>query len=881
METAIFVEREDFLEQLLTLTDRTVYDGGALALVSGEAGIGKTSLLEEFQRRARGRFDIAWGGCEALFTPRPLGPLHDMADTFSAEVRTMLSSNAPPASIFNAALRDISRQHTARVLVFEDVHWADNATLDFLKFLGRRIAMTGVLIVMSFRDDETGPAHPLRQAIGDLPQSRVHRIALRPLSREGVARMDSRSLFEPEELLRITSGNPFFVTELLAARSGGTQDVPASVRDSVNARLGWLSAGERSFLEHLSVIPVAVGTDLITALFGPGGEAMAMACMARKLLVEDQRGKLRFRHELARLATVARLSPIQRQNMHARVLATLDARGDAPLDLLVHHAAGALEAARVLELAPAAARVAAALGSHREAAAHLETALRFVDEAEPALAAELYESWAYEAGIALRIDDDVIEARRHAITLWRALGQLPRVGDNLRWLSRLHWYRGESAEANRLANEAIRVLEATPPSGERAMAYSFRSQMHLLGDRMAEAIEWGERALALADRIGHTEARIHALNNIGTARAYCGDGSGVEQLRDSLSLALEHGFHEHAARVYTNLSCYAVDFHRFELADRIINEGIAFDTRHDLDAWTHYLVGVLAQLRLEQGRLADAERIARGVLRIERLTLLMKLPAASVLSRVGMRTGEADAASGLASVLSQALATDEAQYIVPARLALIEHAWLGDAEGKAHEQIDALAGLDPALFNPWSEGALRIWAARTGYDPGPRPDRRMPPPIAAELDGDGTAAAGHWRDCGAPYSAALAHIACAEADPQYHLAAAMKLLQPTGAGAAIAKARRLAKACGVERWMPRRRRGPYRAARSHPLGLTRREQEVLALLVRGSSNRNIAEHLSRSPRTIEHHISAVLAKLNVRNRMDAMMRVQSEPWIVD
>src|SRR5690606_11074281 len=119
--------------------------------------------------------------------------------------------------------------------------------------------------------------------------------------------------------------------------------------------------------------------------------------------------------------------------------------------------------------------------------------------------------------------------------------------------------------------EAIRVLESTAPSGERAMAYSFRSQMHLLGDRMAEAIEWGERALELADRIGHTEARIHALNNIGTARAYCDEEVGVEQLRSSLSLALEHGFHEHAARVYTNLSCYAVDFHRFDLADRIIN----------------------------------------------------------------------------------------------------------------------------------------------------------------------------------------------------------------------------------------------------------------------------------------------------------------------
>lgn len=877
----MLVEREHFLVELRTLAERALDGKGAVALVSGEAGIGKSALLREFRNRADGQFCIVWGGCEALFTPRPLGPLHDMSPGFGREVRRLLAAHADPASIFNALLQEATDKGKAKVFVFEDVHWADHATLDFLKFLGRRIPMMNSLVIMSFRDDEVDSKHPLHQVIGDLPQSHVHRLPLAPLSREGIAQIDTGHFFEPEKLLEITGGNPFFVTEILADYQADGRDVPASVLDSVNARLNRLSASERDFLETVSVIPAALEPGVIKALFEADGDMLAMACVGRKLLVEETKGKLRFRHELARLATMSRLSSMRLQAIHARVLEALSGDGkDAPLDLLVHHAAGALEGKRVLELAPKAARIAAALGAHCEAAAHFETALRFVDDAEPELAAELYEGWAYEAGIALQIDDAVLEARRHAVTLWRALNRPEKVGDNLRWLSRLHWYRGEAPKANHFANEAVRVLETTAPSAERAMAYSFRSQLHMLNDRMDEAIEWGEKALRLAESIGHAEARIHALNNIGTAKAYQEDESGLDLLRESLALALEGGFHEHAARVYTNLSCYAVDFRRFELADEILNEGIAFDTQHDLDAWTHYLVGVLAQLRLEQGRVRDAETIASGVLKLDRPTLLMKLPAASVLARIKMRKNAPQAKEEMTNVLSQAIAIDEVQYVIPARFSLIEFAWLQDSPEKAHEQIEALAALDPATFNPWHEGELQIWARRTGCVLTGRADT-VPAPFAAELAGNGSRAAQLWLDLGAPYAAALSYIAAAEDDPATNLAEAIRLLAVMEAPGATDKARRLAKTFGVEKRMPRERRGPYQAARSHPLGLTKREQEVLRLLCRGESNKNIAEQLFRSPRTVEHHVSAVLSKLKVQSRMEAMMRVQSEPWIAE
>src|SRR5688500_13188232 len=239
---------------------------------------------------------------------------------------------------------------------------------------------------------------------------------------------------------------------------------------------------------------------------------------------------------------MSRLPAMRLQAAHSRVLAALTEQARSrPLDLLVHHATGALDGKRVLELAPEAARIAASAGAHREAAAHLGTALRFVDEAEPELAASLYESWAYEAFLALGIDDDVLEARRHAITLWRALGRPEKVGDNLRCLASLHHHRGEAATAFRLAGEAVAVLDKAGPSRELAMAYSYLSQLHMVSDRAAEAAEWGRRALDLAERLGDTEVKIHALNNIGTASAYDGDETGAGLLRDSLDLALERG----------------------------------------------------------------------------------------------------------------------------------------------------------------------------------------------------------------------------------------------------------------------------------------------------------------------------------------------------
>ena len=877
----MLIEREKPLKQLLELADTAADGRGSVALVAGEAGIGKTTLLEEMRHNASRTCQVLWGSCEALDTPRALGPVHDMAATLGGEVPSLLVGGAQPLRLFAEILNQIENQEKPAVLVFEDAHWADHGSLDFLKFIGRRVSMLRLLLIVSFRSDEVGSDHPLTQVVSDLPAAYTTRIDVQPLTRQGVSALSASSGYSDDKLYEITAGNPFFVTELIAWRDSSRDTIPASVKDAVDSRLIRLAPAERHFLETISVIPGSVPRQIIEPLFGENGETLAMACVGRNFLMQNVNQSLRFRHELARLSTLARVSTTEQKNMHTRVLAAMLASDpDPPLDQLVHHAASAMDGKRVLEFAPKAAANAASVGAHREAAAHLATALRFVDEAKPEIAAQLYEDWAYEAGLALRISDEVIEARRHAITLWRALGRIEKVGRNLRWISRLHWYRGEALEANHFADEAVRVLESTPPSSERAMAYSLRSQLHMLNDRMDEAVEWGERALALEEQYPDIEVRIHALNNVGTALVFRDKPEGIELLETSLALALDVGHHEHAARVYTNLAEYAVEFKNFELAARIINDGIAFDTQHDLDAWTHYLVGRLAQLRMEQGRLRDAETIAQGVLRLDRLTLLMRLPALIVLARVRARLGSADAYELASQALQNAMATDEVQYVIPARFTLIELAWLNDEHEKALEHLRNLTEISKAELHRWNTADLVLWADRFGYALPDGYTTELPAPCSAEIAGDPEAAAAAWMSLELPHNAAMALLRTDGDTSADAFARAIKMLGKLEANATITKARSIADSLGIAKQMPRARRGPYKSARNHPLGLTGREQDVLRQMAEGATNRDISANLKRSPRTIEHHVSSVLAKLNVANRMEAMLRVQNEPWLL-
>jgi DNA-binding CsgD family transcriptional regulator len=245
-----------------------------------------------------------------------------------------------------------------------------------------------------------------------------------------------------------------------------------------------------------------------------------------------------------------------------------------------------------------------------------------------------------------------------------------------------------------------------------------------------------------------------------------------------------------------------------------------------------------------------------------------------------MRLGEKDASEILQRALTEALATGEPQNIVPVRFALVEAAWLAENEKAVGEQLALLQAMNVANFDPWESGELAVWLRRSALPADDRLTKAMPRPRALELAGRPEEAAAEWQRLGLPYEAALSLMQARGDRAEDALVQAVTLLDDIEAAAAAARARGMARGMGLLERLPKQKRGPYSATRAHPLGLTKRECEVLQLLVDGAANADIAKRLSRSQRTVEHHVSAVLAKLSAGNRMEAMLRVRSEPWLI-
>src|SRR5258708_2742919 len=213
----VLLERESYLAALYDYAGEARRGDGRLVLVSGEAGIGKTALLERLARDLPGA-RWSWGACDGLFTPRPLGPLFDVAAQLGGPLEELCRAGAGRDELFGALLRQVSEPATLDVLVIEDVHWADEATIDLLRFLGRRLKTVPALLIASYRDDSLAADHRLRIALGDLAALRsTNRVRLDPLSAAGVRLLSAASGLDPAELFRLTGGNPLYITAVLQA----------------------------------------------------------------------------------------------------------------------------------------------------------------------------------------------------------------------------------------------------------------------------------------------------------------------------------------------------------------------------------------------------------------------------------------------------------------------------------------------------------------------------------------------------------------------------------------------------------------------------------------------------------------------------------------
>jgi DNA-binding CsgD family transcriptional regulator/tetratricopeptide (TPR) repeat protein len=845
------LERESSLASLAEYAAEARRGEGRLVLVGGEAGVGKSTLVERFERdlpEAR----WSWGACDGLFTPRPLGPLFDLADQLDGALLELCRAGAGREDLFRGLLREVGDPGVLDAVVVEDVHWADEATLDLLRFLGRRLRGTALLLIATYRDDGLAAGDPLRVTLGDLASQRsTRRIGLAPLSAAAVRVLAGGSDADASVLHRLTGGNPFYVTEVVQA---GMHEVPGSARDAVLARAARLSGAAREVLDVAALTGTRVESRLLESVT-PCPAPAVDELLACGLVVGDGEW-LRFRHEIARLAVEGAVPAHRGRAIHGLVLAALGSLGCDDDARMAFHAEAAGDCAAVLRHAPAAARRAAWLASHREAAAQFRRALRFAAEADAATLAGLYQGLAEEAAL-LDQWQDAAESCERALVEWRKAGDRLREGDTLRRLSRIMWNmcRGEAATAE----AAVSVLEPLGPGVELAWAYATFANQRMLRYEHDAAEGLALRAQALAERLGATDVLSDALNT-QAACAWARGGEWEGGMHRALEIALAERHQDQAGRAFTNLAALHNGRRQFAEAERYLAEGIAYCDEHDLTTYVTCLRGEQSGIMERTGRWAESLAISAGL-----LTTVGRSPSnrLCMLRRIGSilaRRAEPGVWEHMDEAAVLADRTGEPQQIVPVRLTRAEAYWL---EGKADEarREAELAHDVAARSDPWDRGAVAVWLLRTGSLRVPQGE--FPEPYRLELDGDLAEAARAWTELGCRYEAGLA-LSGAAGEPE--LRDALSILTGLGALPAARIVRQGLRRLGV-RSLPA---GPRAATREHPSGLTLREREVLALVCAQHTNAEIAAKLFISVKTVGHHVSAILAKLNVPSRSAAV-----------
>jgi DNA-binding CsgD family transcriptional regulator/tetratricopeptide (TPR) repeat protein len=834
---------------------------GRLVFIGGEAGAGKTVLLRRFCDHNRRSARVLWGACDGLLTPGPLGPLFEIADVTGGELEELVAGGARPHEIVAALTRELSGRGPA-VLVLEDVHWADEATLDVVRLLGRRIKGVGALVLVSYRDDELDRTHPLQIVLGELAAERaVGRMQVPPLSAPAVTELAEPHGVDGEDLYRKTNGNPFFVNEVLATES---EEIPNTVRDAVLARAARLSSPARKMIEATAVVPKQAEVWLLEALAEDAVDRLE-ECLASGMLVPAPDG-VAFRHELARLTIEVTLAPDRRVRLHRKAVEALASPPTGAPDLarLAHHAEAAGDAEAVLRSAAPAAARASSLGAHREAAAQYARAFRFADALPTEERAKLLEGRAYECYLTGELEQ-AIAAQEHALTHRRTLDDPRAEGDCMRSLSRLYRFLGRTKEAAEVGREAIARLEAVTPGRELAMAYVNLGHLYTVAEHAEEARAWSSRAAELGERLGDPESVVYALTNVGAIEVFTGDPQGPAKLEQSLELALRAGLEENAGRAYLNLVWWPIRRRQYDLVERYLEAGTDYCTEHGLDLWRLFFIPCRARLELDRGRWTEAADTAALALRDHRTFPVPRVFALTVIGLVRARRGDPNVWPPLDEAISLAEPTGELQRIGPATTARAEAAWLEGEQDAVAEGTEAALELAIRRQARWTIGELACWRRRAGVEATISED--MAEPYAAELAGDWARAAELWRAIGCPYEAA---IALAGADDDDALRRALNDLNHLGARPAAAIVARRLRERGV-RGLPR---GPRATTRANPAGLTAREIEVLELVAQGLRNAEIAERLFLSEKTVGHHVSAILRKLGVRTRGEASAEAQ-------
>ena len=854
------LEREKYLQDLENMFSSLSREKGFVVLISGEAGIGKTSLVEKFIQQLNSKANVLWGACDALFTPRPLGPLYDIASQLENGLLNLLNNHASRPVIFQKFIENLQRAKQYNIVIMEDIHWADESTLDLIKYLGRRIGKTNSLLIITYRDDEINSVHPLKLVLGDIPAKDLLKIKLPLLSEETVNKIAESSGIK--ELFKITGGNPFLLSELLVHRD---ESVPSTIKDSVLTRISRLSENAINLVELVSIIPTQAEKWLINEIILDYYKPLEESINSGILHLEDS--SISFKHELSRMAVEESLSESKRQFLNEKVLRVLlkQEKTENYFARIIHHADKANNKEVIINYAPEAAKQASLLGAHRLAANHYNYVLKFADEVPALKLLDAYEGRSSECFLTGQIEEAIISAKA-VIRILKKYPDPKREGEIYRRLSRILWYDCQDEKGEEALDKAIEILETLPPGSQLAMAYSNKSQTYSIREDHDNTLSWGLKALELARELSDPEIEAHALNNIGCCKMAAGEKDGEATLLKSLNISLKNDLFEHATRAYVNLASLSLQQRNLLVAEKYFTKGLEYGNEKDIYVFSLCMAGHYAKAKLHLGSLDESIELANYVLKHKNVPPGNTVMPLNVVAIIRARRNDPGAFKLINECMTMALNMGEIEKIVSVSAAKAEYFWLVNKLEDFTKELYSIYLNVLKSKNPWAIGEIAYWVWKSG-------NLKNIPKVIAEpyllqIQGNWKEAANLWEKLHCPYEQAMA---LSEGNEQA-MKEAIEIFDKLSASASSQLIKQKMRESGIKS-IPK---GPRKTTKANPNGLTQRQVEVLNLLGKGLSNIEIGNKLYISPKTVDHHISAIFSKLNIHSRTEAAALVHSK-----
>jgi DNA-binding CsgD family transcriptional regulator/tetratricopeptide (TPR) repeat protein len=928
----MFVGRARELEALGRALDATQAGTGATVLVAGEAGIGKTRLASELATRARdGGFEVLLGrsidlvGTELPYQPfvealRPLGKLPRKAGSqlrVFERTLAMLGDRTAVAPV---------------LLVLEDLHWADTSTLDLVVFLAHNLDDRHVLALATYRADDPTSAERMRRFADSVRRSgSATLLELGPLEHDDLAALLVARAGAPvpaaltDTIAARSEGNPLFAEELLAASREAEGALPRGLRDLLLQRVAGLDRPTQSLLR----LAAATGHDVSHPLLRATAalperdvrESLRRAVEHGVLVADQATGNFRFRHALLAEAIYATILPGEREELHAKLADQLARSGAASPAELAPHWAAAGRSSEALAASVDAARQAEAVFGLAEAHAHLERALALwpaVPDAPELAGLDLAELCAGTAELASQVG----AATRAAELAQRAIDLVGAEDPHRAALLhvRLGEYLHETGSTNALLaafERAVELVPAEPPSPERAYSLGSLAGGLMVAWRHAESLPICEQALALARRVGAREAEVRALTVLGGDLAHLGRGEeGVAHFRQALQLAEEIGDRIGLERAYVNFTDALTMLGRPRESARLGQSGLEALRRYGIRSTL--LVSNQIEALLAIGDWDEAERLSAAALR----GITSSFPSWLLIIRadVEIGRGDFDAARAHLEAASATLREDRVLGLYDAHLgdlALWERRWTdadaaihtGLAQARQRETAQIRVQLCAKGLRAQAELAALARARRDADAIRDRLDRArklltvarraaaeasaITPNVAgwlalAEAEHErarGVARPDLWSDAGdtwhrlerPPLAAycrwrhaeALVTAGAPRADATAPLRQAHATAAQLGARPLLRELELLAERARLDPTPLDTGPPEARQGLEELLGLTPREAEVLALVARGLTNREVAAELVISIKTASVHVSHILRKLDAPNRLEA------------